>query len=82
MSRSKYKGPFFKSNLIEKNNKKIKIYNKNLIILPEYVDHFIKIYNGKDFCPLVISPDMIGYKFGEFVPTRVRYEFKKKKKKK
>jgi ribosomal protein S19 len=25
---------------------------------------------------------MIGHRLGEFVPTRVRYEFKKKKKKK
>lgn len=79
MSRSKYKGPFFKSNLIEKNNKKIKIYNKNLIILPEYVDHFIKIYNGKTFINLKINNKMIGYKFGEFIYTRKKHVYKKKK---
>ena len=35
MSRSKYKGPFFKVNLLKKKNW-IKITNKNLTILPEY----------------------------------------------
>jgi ribosomal protein S19 len=32
--------------------------------------------------PLVVSEEMIGYKFGEFIPTRTRAVFKKKDKKK
>jgi small subunit ribosomal protein S19 len=78
MSRSKYKGPFFKVHLI-KNKQYIKIYNKNLTILPEYIDHFINIYNGKNFVNLKINQKMIGYKFGEFINTRKKHIYKKKK---
>ena len=53
MSRSKYKGPFFKVNLLKK-KQWIKIDNKNLTILPEYVDHFVNIYNGKTFINIKI----------------------------
>ncbi len=78
MSRSKYKGPFFKVNLIN-NNKWLKIYNKNLTILPEYVDHFVNVYNGKTFVNIKINEKMIGFKFGEFVNTRKKHIYKKKK---
>lgn len=78
MSRSKYKGPFFKVHLI-KNKQYIKIYNKNLTILPEYIDHFVNIYNGKNFVNLKINQKMIGYKFGEFINTRKKHIYKKKK---
>ena len=77
MSRSKHKGPFFKVNLIKK--RQIKIYNKNLTILPEYVDHFVNVYNGKNFVNLKINQKMIGYKFGEFIYTRKKHIYKKKK---
>ena len=69
MSRSKYKGPFFKVNLLKK-KQWIKIDNKNLTILPEYVDHFVNIYNGKTFINIKINEKMIGFKFGEFVNTK------------
>ena len=68
MSRSKYKGPYFKTNLIQ--NTKIlkntwtKIYNKNLIILSQYVNKVFRIYNGKIFISLKINSNMVGYKFG------------------
>lgn len=77
MSRSSYKNPFLKAKLL-KNKKRIQIHNKNLIILPEYINNFIKIYNGKVFISLKITENMIGYKFGEFIYTRKRYIYKKK----
>ena len=79
MSRSQYKGFFFKINLINKKSR-IYIYNKNLIILPEYINSFINIYNGQKFIPLKINEKMIGFKFGEFVYTRKKHIYKKKKK--
>jgi ribosomal protein S19 len=78
MSRSKSKGPFFRVNLL-KRKKWIKIYNKNLTILPEYVEHFVNIYNGKNFISLKINEKMIGFKFGEFIYTRKKHIYKKKK---
>lgn len=78
MSRNKNKGPFFKVNLIS-DNKWIEIYNKNLTILPEYINHFINVYNGKSFINIKINEKMIGYKFGEFINTRKKHIYKKKK---
>ncbi len=78
MSRSKNKGPFFRVNLL-KNKQWVKIYNKNLTILPEYISHFVKIYNGKNFVSLKINEKMIGFKFGEFIYTRKKHIYKKKK---
>jgi ribosomal protein S19 len=79
MSRSKYKGPFFKVHLI-KNKRFIKIYNKNLTILPEYVGYFVNLYNGRTFININIIEKMIGFKFGEFISTRKKHIYKKKKK--
>lgn len=79
MSRSNYKGPFFKINLLKKKQKWIKIHNKNLIILPEYINRFINIYNGKTFINIKITEKMIGYKFGNFIHTRKKHIYKKKK---
>ena len=77
MSRSKYKGPFFKVNLLKKKHW-IKIINKNLIILPEYNNHLVSVYNGKIFINLKINDKMIGFKFGEFINTRKKHIYKKK----
>lgn len=78
MSRSKYKGPFFKLNFLKK-KKWMKITNKNLTILPEYNNYSISVYNGKIFINLVINEKMIGFKFGEFINTRKKHIYKKKK---
>lgn len=78
MSRSKYKGPFFKVNFLKK-KKWMKITNKNLTILPEYVNYSVSVYNGKIFINLKINDKMIGFKFGEFINTRKKHIYKKKK---
>ena len=79
MSRSKYKGPFFKVNFLKK--KWIKITNKNLTILPEYNNYSVSVYNGKNFINLIINNKMIGFKFGEFINTRKKHIYKYKKNK-
>ena len=78
MSRSKYKGPFFKVNFLKK-KQWIKIINKNLTILPEYINNPVSIYNGKIFINLVINAKMVGFKFGEFINTRKKHIYKKNK---
>lgn len=82
MSRSNQRSPFFRYNL--KNNKKkwIKLFNKNLVIMPKDIDFIFNVYNGKEFIKLKILKEMIGYKFGEFINTRKKYVYKKNKKKK
>jgi ribosomal protein S19 len=79
MSRSKYKGFFINKDLVKKTNKyKIKVFNKKLTIIPEYVDKNAFVYNGINFIFLNIKKEMIGYKFGEFIYTKKKNIFKKK----
>jgi len=54
------------------------VYKKNKIITPMHLNKKFLIYNGKDFQKLIVSKDMLGYKFGEFVMTRKIVTFKKK----
>nr|YP_010290903.1 ribosomal protein S19 [Gahnia tristis]YP_010290932.1 ribosomal protein S19 [Gahnia tristis]ULQ66061.1 ribosomal protein S19 [Gahnia tristis]ULQ66090.1 ribosomal protein S19 [Gahnia tristis] len=39
-------------------------------IIPPMVGHTIGIHNGKEHLPIYITDSMIGYKLGEFAPTR------------
>ena len=36
-------------------------------------------YQGKRFIKLSINDEMVGHRFGEFSPTRVKHVYKKKK---
>ncbi len=96
MSRSSYKGlysdkdlilikePFFEEdfnqNLLDKS--KIKIFDKSLKILPEHLKSKFNVYTGKKFIELKITKRMINFKFGEFIYTREKHEYKKSRKKK
>ena len=60
----------------------LRVWSRSLIIVEKLIGNRLRVYNGKEFIPLLIAPEMVGHKLGEFVPTRARYEFKKKKKKK
>ncbi len=55
------------------------VYKKNKIITSIHLNKKFLIYNGKDFQKLIVSKDMLGYKFGEFVMTRKIVTFKKNK---
>ena len=50
------------------------IIKKNLIGLE------VKVHNGKTFYKLKITEHMIGHKLGEFIFTRKKFVYKKKKK--
>ena len=81
MSRVKWKGPYFKLNDL-KNKKKIIQLKRNFEIIPQLVGNTVNIYNGRKFIKVLLTEDMIGHKIGEFSPTREKFDFKKKKKKK
>jgi len=55
------------------------IYKKNNFIKESDLNKKFLIYNGKDFQKLIISKEMVGYKFGEFISTRKVVMFKNKK---
>ena len=78
MPRSLKKGPFVDVHLEkkisvakEKNDRKlIKTWSRRSVILPEFVGLNIAVHNGNKFIPVYITEDMVGYKLGEFSPTR------------
>jgi len=55
------------------------VYKKNKIITAMHLNKKFLIYNGKDFQKLIVSKEMLGYKFGEFVMTRKIVTFKQNK---
>lgn len=79
MSRSIKKGPFVDPKLQQKvealnksNQKKvIKTWARSSTITPDFVGHTFAIHNGNKFIPVYVQEAMVGYKLGEFAPTRV-----------
>ncbi len=53
----------------EKPKKPIKTHARDMVILPEMVGLTIHVYNGKEFVPVEIKPEMIGHRLGEFALT-------------
>ena len=78
MSKSVKKGPFVQESLMkkinemnEKNEKKvIKTWSRSSTIFPEMVGHTIAVHDGRKHVPVYITEDLVGYKLGEFAPTR------------
>jgi len=52
----------------------IKTHVRDMIILPEMVGLTIAVYNGKEYIPVKIVPEMIGHYLGEFSPTTKRVQ--------
>lgn len=65
-------------NFVNRANKKlskknpIKTHQRDLVVVPKMLGMKIQIYNGKNFIPIEVVMEMLGHKFGEFAPTRVR----------
>jgi small subunit ribosomal protein S19 len=55
------------------------IYSRSSTISKFFVDKLIKIYTGKELKKVYISSNHLGYKFGEFAPTRKKPSPPKKK---
>lgn len=79
MKRSKWKGPLIIKFKDLKN--KLSFFPRNLEITPQLVGLICSVHSGKKTVKLNLTDEMAGYKLGEFIPTRKKFEFKKKKKK-
>ncbi|MCL7391423.1 MAG: 30S ribosomal protein S19, partial [Thaumarchaeota archaeon] len=53
----------------DKPKKPLKTHARDMVIIPEMVGLTIHVYNGKEFVPVEIRPEMIGHRLGEFAPT-------------
>ncbi len=78
MPRSVSKGPFVDLHLLKKvqvaaennNRKPIKTWSRRSMVLPDMIGLTIAVHNGRQHVPVFITEDMVGYKLGEFAPTR------------
>ena len=78
MARSIKKGPFIDASLNKKVQKMIQTGQKQIIktwsrrstVLPEFVGYTIAVYDGRKHIPVFITENMVGYRLGEFAPTR------------
>lgn len=78
MSRSSKKGPFIdpkllKKVMIQKNTGEksaIKTWSRSTQIPPEFVGHTFAVHNGRLFTNVYVLEGMVGYRLGEFAPTR------------
>lgn len=57
---------------IKTQDKDIKTHIRDMVILPEMVGTTIKVYNGKQYIPVQIVEEMLGYFLGQFSLTRTR----------
>ena len=78
MARSTKKGPFIDGHLMKKvlaakeagDKKPIKTWSRRSVIFPEFIGLTINVHNGRQFIPVFITENHVGYKLGEFSPTR------------
>ena len=78
MARSVKKGPFIDDHLLKKvqaavetkDTKPIKTWSRRSTIFPEMVGMTLNVHNGRNFVPVFITENHVGYKLGEFAPTR------------
>ena len=57
---------------IKENKRKLHTHCRELIIIPAMLDRTIGVYNGKEFKNVVILPEMLGHRLGEFSQTRTQ----------
>ncbi len=76
MSRSSKKGPYVDPKLLAKVAKQkpgdgtIKTWSRASEISPEMVGYTFGVHNGKVFIDVRVSEEMVGYRLGEFSPTK------------
>jgi len=78
MARSIKKGPFIDDHLMKKvvkakaegANKPIKTWSRRSTISPDMIGLTFNVHNGRQFVPVFVTEGHVGYKLGEFSPTR------------
>jgi len=82
MKRAKWKGVYIKPKNSENTFDNSVEISRSSSIIPKFIGQTLNVHTGKNFKEIVVTKEMLGHKFGEFVKTRVEFAFKKKKKKK
>lgn len=48
----------------------IKTWSRRSTITPEFVGYTVSVYDGRKHVPIFVTENMVGYKLGDFAPTR------------
>ena len=78
MTRSIKKGPYVEGSLMKRlerminsgQRQPIKTWSRRSTITPDFVGYTVAVYDGRKHVPIFITENMVGYKFGDFAPTR------------
>ena len=78
MTRSIKKGAYVEPSLEKKitrmvqsgQRQPIKTWSRRSMITPHFVGYTISIHDGRKHVPVFITENMVGYKLGDFAPTR------------
>ncbi len=77
MSRSLKKGPYIHPSILKHMSRIapgsktiIKTWSRDSMISPEMIGYTFGVHNGRAFTEVKIMEDMVGYRLGEFSPTR------------
>ena len=78
MTRSIKKGAFVDEGLLKHlkrmidsgQKQPIKTWSRRSTITPDFVGYTVAVYNGRKHIPIFVTENMVGYKYGEFAPTR------------
>lgn len=79
MARSIKKGPYLEDSLAKKlermtasgQKQPIKTWSRRSTITPEFVGYTIAVHDGRKHVPVFVTENMVGYKLGEFAPSRL-----------
>ncbi len=47
----------------------VRTHYRHLAVLPRFVGKIVNVYDGQNFVPVTIQPEMIGHRLGEFAPS-------------
>lgn len=77
MPRSLKKGPFVDERLLRKvrsqaagERRPLRTWSRSSTIIPDMVGMTFEVHNGRGFTTVKATEDMVGYRLGEFAPTR------------
>ncbi|CCH61953.1 hypothetical protein TBLA_0F04200 [Henningerozyma blattae CBS 6284] len=54
---------------------------RSATILPQFVGLKFQVHNGKEYVAFEVTKDMVGYKLGQFAPTRKKFSYTQTKNK-
>lgn len=78
MTRSIKKGPYVEAALTRRfeamvksgQKQPIKTWSRRSTVVPEFVGYTFAVHDGRKHVPIFVTENMVGFRLGEFAPTR------------